>query len=400
VSLKHPVKSIALLVGIAVIGIAAYSQLRGEAVSVVRAEHGELRQAVVVSGRVRTPQRIEVAAQITGRVKTVNVQAGEALAVGQTLLQLDDAELSASVAQARATLTQSEARLQQVGELDLPVAEQTLRQTEANARQARKQYSRIKELVGKGFYSPAQLDDAQRSLDVAESQWRAAQLQVGSNQPGGSDVRVARGNLEAARAALAVAEARLAYTVLSAPVTGTVLTRSVEPGDTVQPGRVLLTLAPAGDTELTAQIDEKNLGLLVPGQKAMVSADAYPGERFAAEINYIAPSVDAQRGSVEIRLTVPQPPAYLKHEMTVSIDIEAARRAETVIVPFVTVREASGAQPWILVVRDAHTQRQPVRLGLRGAGKVEILEGIAAGDALVPGAVVVPEGKKVRAVGP
>lgn len=366
----------------------------------VRAEHGELRQAVVVSGRVRTPQRIEVAAQITGRVKTVNVQAGEALAVGQTLLQLDDAELSASVAQARATLTQSEARLQQVGELDLPVAEQTLRQTEANARQARKQYSRIKELVGKGFYSPAQLDDAQRSLDVAESQWRAAQLQVGSNQPGGSDVRVARGNLEAARAALAVAEARLAYTVLSAPVTGTVLTRSVEPGDTVQPGRVLLTLAPAGDTELTAQIDEKNLGLLVPGQKAMVSADAYPGERFAAEINYIAPSVDAQRGSVEIRLTVPQPPAYLKHEMTVSIDIEAARRAETVIVPFVTVREASGAQPWILVVRDAHTQRQPVRLGLRGAGKVEILEGIAAGDALVPGAVVVPEGKKVRAVGP
>ncbi len=399
-SFKHPVKSFALVIGIAVIGVAAYSQLRGEAVSVVRAERGELRQAVVVSGRVRTPQRIEVAAQITGRVKTVNVHAGEALVAGQTLLQLDDAELSASVAQARATLTQSEARLLQVGELGLPVAEQTLRQTEANARQARKQYSRIKELVGKGFYSPAQLDDAQRSLDVAESQWRAAQLQVGSNQPGGSDVRVVRGNLEAARAALAVAEARLAYTVLSAPVAGTVLTRSVEPGDTVQPGRVLLTLAPAGDTELTAQIDEKNLGLLVPGQKATVSADAYPGERFGAEINYIAPSVDAQRGSVEIRLKVPQPPAYLKHEMTVSIDIEAARRAEAVIVPFVTVHEVTGAQPWILVVRDGHTQRQPVRLGLRGAGRVEILEGIAAGDALVPATVVLPEGRKVRAVGP
>ncbi len=398
--MKHPVKSFALVIGIAVIGVAAYSQLRGEAVSVVRAERGELRQAVVVSGRVRTPQRIEVAAQITGRVKTVNVNAGEALAASQTLLQLDDAELSASVAQARATLTQSEARLQQVGELGLPVAEQALRQAEANARQARKQYSRIKELVGKGFYSPAQLDDAQRSLDVAESQWRAAQLQVGSNQPGGSDVRVARGNLEAARAALAVAEARLAYTVLSAPVAGTVLTRSVEPGDTVQPGRILLTLAPAGDTELTAQIDEKNLGLLVPGQKAMVSADAYPGERFAAEINYIAPSVDAQRGSVEIRLTVPQPPAYLKHEMTVSIDIEAGRRAEAVIAPFVTVREASGAKPWILVVRDGRTQRQPVRLGLRGAGKVEILDGIAAGDALVPTPVVLPEGRKVRAVAP
>jgi len=69
-------------------------------------------------------------------------------------------------------------------------------------------------------------------------------------------------------------------------------------------------------------------------------------------------------------------------------------------VPFDSVREANGAQPWILVVREGLTRRQPVRLGVRGTGKVEILEGIAAGDALVPAAVAVPEGKKVRVAGP
>jgi HlyD family secretion protein len=357
-------------------------------------------QAVVVSGRVRTPQRIEIAAQITGRVIAVEAMEGAAIVSGQALLRLDDSEWQASAAQARATLAQNEVRLQQVAEVGLPVAEQSLRQAQANALQARKQYERIKELVAKGFYSAAQLDDAKRSLEVAESQRQAAEVQAASHQPTGSDARVARSNVAAARAALAVAEAKLAYTTLRAPVAGTVLTRTVEPGDTVQPGKLLLTLAPAGATELTAQIDEKNLGLLALGQPAQASADAYPGERFAAEISYIAPSIDAQRGSVEIRLRVPQPPAYLKHEMTVSIDIESARRAEAIIVPFDSVREANGAQPWILVVREGLTRRQPVRLGVRGAGKVEILEGIAAGEALVPAAVVLPEGKKVRVAAP
>ena len=118
--------------------------------------------------------------------------------------------------------------------------------------------------------------------------------------------------------------------------------RSIEPGDTAQPGKALLTLAPNGDTELTAQIDEKNFGLLALGQNAHVSADAYPGEQFPATLSYIAPSIDALRGSVEIRLAVPQPPATLRHEMTVSIDIEAARRPDALSLPCDSLHEAAG----------------------------------------------------------
>lgn len=387
----------ALLLVLVVAGL-LFLWWRGSAVPVAIAERGELRQAVVASGRVRTPQRIEVAAQISGRVLSVEAREGEAIKPGQILLRLDNSEWQASAAQARATLSQNEARLSQLLELGLPVAEQNLRQAEATAAQTGKQFERVGELVAKGFYSPAQLDDARRAHDVAEGQLRSAQLQRASNQKGGSDSRIARSNVEQARAALAVAEARLSYATLSSPVAATLLTRSVEAGDTLQPGKTIMTLAPAGETELTAQIDEKNIGLLSLGQQALASADAYPSEHFKAEISYIAPSVDAQRGSVEIRLRVPQAPIYLKHEMTVSIDIEAARRPETLIAPFDTVREAGSPQPWILVVRDGRSQRQPVKLGLRGTGKVEILDGISAGEALLPALSNLPEGQRVRAV--
>ena len=80
----------------------------------------------------------------------------------------------------------------------------------------------------------------------------------------------------------------------------------------------------------------------IAAQNAQVSADAYPGEHFPATLSYIAPSIDALRGSVEIRLAVAQPPATLRHEMTVSIDIEAARRPDALSLPCDSVREAGG----------------------------------------------------------
>ena len=374
------------MVVVSALGLAA---LRNETVTVNRVEQGPLRQSVVASGRVRTPERIALSPQLAGRVVAVEVREGDVVDAGQPLIRLDDREWKAAVDQASAAVTQAEARLRQLRELGLPVAEQALRQAEATALQARQQHRRVRELVARGFYSQAQLDEARRVQEVAESQVASARLQRDSQQPDGIEVALAQSALEQARAALVAAQTRLGYAILRAPSAG-------EAGDTVQPGAVLLTIAPAGDTELTVQIDEKNLGLLRLGQPALASADAYPGERFAAELAFIAPSVDALRGSVEVRLRVPEPPPYLRHEMTVSIDIEAARREQTLMIPASAVRETGGAQPWVMVVRDGRAERQPVRLGIRGAGRVEVLEGVAVGEALVPAAVDVAAGQAVR----
>ena len=390
-------KHAALLLGTLALAAIAYFGLRGERVEAARVERGELRQAVVASGRVRTPERVEIASQITGRVTEVAVREGDEIAPDQVLIRFEAAEWQANVAQARATLAQAESRLRQIGEAALPLAEQNLSQAEATLHQAERHYQRVSELVAKGFYSPAQLDDARRARDVAASQLQAARIQVANNRGGGIEVKLARSTIDQARAALAVAEARLTYATLRAPVAGRVLTRNVEPGHTVQPGKILLTLAPHGETELTAQIDEKNFGLLAVGQQALVSADAYPGERFAAQLNYIAPAIDAQRGSVEIRLAVPNPPDTLRHEMTVSIDIESARRSDALRIPCDSVRDA-GAAPWVMSVREGRTVRQPVKLGLRGAGRCEIIDGLAEGEAVLAASAPLGEGRRVVAV--
>ena len=330
----------------------------GAPVEVHEVTRGDLVQTVVASGRVATPQRVSVGTVLADRVMRIPVEEGQAVRRGDVLIVLDDRDERAAVAQAQAAVGQAEAKLRQLREVGLPGAEQALRQAQANLLLARQQYDRSQDLIAKGFVSQAAMDDAKRNLDVAESQLAAAQVQVRTNSAAGSDFLLAETALSQARASLRVAEARLEQTVIAAPVDGTLIGRNVEPGDVAQPGKELMVLSPAGETQIVVQIDEKNLSQLRIGQKALASADAYPRERFPAELFYINPGVDALRGSVEVKLRVPKPPAYLRQDMTVSVDIDVARRADALTIPAGGIFDAASARPWVLAVEGGHAVRR------------------------------------------
>ncbi|HTO49963.1 MAG TPA: efflux RND transporter periplasmic adaptor subunit [Burkholderiales bacterium] len=391
-----------VLAGLGALALAGYLALNavfGPRVDVAKVARRDVVQSVVASGRVVTPYRVDVGSQITGTVAEVPVEQGERVKAGQTLVVLEASEARALVKQAEVNVAQSEARLRQMRELQLPVADQTLRQAEANLTNARAQYERNRQLYQSGYIGKSVLDDSQRNVEVAESQVDSARKQVETARPTGSDYAVAVAALEQARANLQAAQARLAYATVRAPADGTLIARDVERGDVVQPGKVLFVLSPVGETQLVLQIDERNLARLKLGQQALASADAYPAERFGAELFYINPSVDPQRGTVEVKLRVPTPPAYLREDMTVSVDIEVDRHADALALPANAVHDVAGADPWVLHVKDGRAIRRPVKVGLRGEGSVEIRGGLEAGDLVVPADnTSVKPGRRVRAV--
>ena len=172
---------------------------------------------------------------------------------------------------------------------------------------------------------------------------------------------------------------RLAQTRLVALQNGVVLTRSVEPGDVVQPSRTLLVMAADGDTQLVFQPDERNLAFIALGQKARASADAFPQQVFDAEVSYIAPSIDPQRGSVEVRLRVREPPPFLKPDMTVSVDLTVAAKTHALTLASDAVRGAATPSPWVFAVEGGRVVRKDVKLGIRGEGATEIVSGLDEG---------------------
>lgn len=388
-----------MLLLVVAVGIAVWYLVLDKAVATYTVVRGDLLQSVVASGQVITPARASIAAEVTGRVTRVPVAEGDTVRRGQVLVELDQTDERAALEQAHAALAQADAKLRQIQQYALPAAEQALRQAQANLTQAQRSWQRTRDLVARNFVSHAQLDDAQRNLDVAESQLRAAELQVASNRPGGSEFLLAQTARRTAETAISAAQAKLDATVIRAPADGVLIGRSVEPGDVAQAGKALMVIAPAGETQIVVNIDEKNLGKLAIGQKALVSADAFPRESFPAELFYLNPGIDPVRGAIEAKLRVPHPPAYLRQDMTVSVDIEIGLRRSVLIAPADAVHDADTAHPWVLVVRDGRARRQPVTLGMRGDAAIEIATGVAAGDALVPVTNgVVLAGQRVRPV--
>lgn len=390
-----------LVAGLLLLALAAallFVRLRPVPVEVVELRAAPLTRTLQFSARVATLSRVKVGATVTGRVATIAVREGDAVRAGEPLVLLETDEAASALAQAEAGVAQADARLQGLRGSGREVAQAQAVQADATLRAAERELVRTEQLVAAGFLSAARLDEARRAVEVARAQRDAARAQRQALADAGSDLVQAQAQLAQAEAARAAARVRLAQMTVRAPADARVLLRQVEPGQIVQPGTALLGLALAGPTQLVAQVDERFLDQLAPGQPAQVVADAFPARPFAARVLSIAPAVDAARGAIEVKLALLDAvPDFLREDMTLSVEVRTGSRASALVLPLAALRGEGGpgtATAWR--VQDGRVAPVTLRLGLRTLDAAEVLDGLAAGDRVVLTRGVAP-GARVRA---
>jgi HlyD family secretion protein len=330
-----------LVVGAASLAAGAFFGLRGPRIATGSPVRGEVTETVVSSGRVLPPAEINLGTLVASTVREVHVKEGDLVRTGQLLVQLEDRELVAAVEQAEAALAQAQAGRFELAKISEPAARSALTKAEATLADSKRNLQRAKELYESEVGTRSAYDDAQT-----------------------------------------------AYAVVA---------RDLEPGDSVVVGSKLLLLARTGATRLVIEPDERNLARLAVGQRATASAEAFPNERFGATVQYLAPSVDPSRGTIEVHLAVPEPPAYLRPHMTVSVEVVLGTRENTLLVPREAVRGLATDAPFVLTVEAGRVVSVPVRVGIRGDDRVEILEGLADDASLVVDeAASVEPGARVR----
>ena len=386
--------TVAVLLGAALLGVL---QARGPLVQVADVTRSDIQQHLIASGRVRVVTRVQLAAQAAGRVTLVAAREGHRVRTGDLLARIDDQEARTAVVEARAAAAQARGRVEQRREVSAVVAGERVREAEANYSRAESELGRLEALAKAGGVAARDVEEARRALEVAGAARSAARTQQQAAGEKGADARVAESALRESEARLAAAEVRLAQTRVVAAQPGVILGRLVERGDIVRVGDALFELAGDGKTEIVIEPDERNLAWLRVGQTGKASADAYPDQTFDAEIRYIAPAVDRQRGSIEVRLDVPDPPTTLRPDMTVSVDLTVASKKNALTVPTDAIRDKATATPWVFVVEAGRVVRRDVTLGITGEGQSEIALGVSAGDLVVlPAAQAIEPGQRVR----
>jgi len=357
-----------------------WRQLQGPELPGYRLETRPLVQRVVASGEVDSQSLAQVGSEITGVIAVRHVREGDAVTAGDLLLELRDDEQ-------RARLREAEAALRQLIDSSRPQAQATLREAQNNLEQADRELQRRETLFERKLLASEALEQARRATLTARVVRDRARFAAAAVGEGGSEEQVLRQRLEAARANLAKAR-------IHAQVDGIVQTREVEPGDLVQPGRTLLTIARSGSSEILLPLDEKNLAPIELGQAARIIADAYPDRVLPARVSFIAPSVDTARGTIDVHLDLLEPADFLRQGMTVSVNIETGRREQALVLPNDALRARDGTRAQVLRVNDGVVERVGVRLGMLGTALSEVSEGLAAGDLVLIGDA--EEGQRVR----
>ena len=317
------------------------------------------------SGYVVTGEKyISIGVRVPGRIERYFVEEGQSVHAGDPLVALDDRDYRAAVAQAEAAVHTAEANLA-LHEADL---------------------RRISALHERHIVSRADLDTAVNRAAVDRA--TVAQLHAQLDQ----------------------AKVQLDYTVLRAPRDGVVLAKMKEVGEIAVPGGFegagdLIRMANLEDLRAEIDINESDLHRIQMGQDAEVVPDAYPDRAYAARVVKLYPQVNRQKGTLKIEVQIPHPDEKLLPDMSVRINFLTEARPPTpggtvVTVPRAALREDEHGR-YVWVVADGRVRRQAVTTGAELGDQVQIVDGLAGGEALATGdASRLHDGDPVRTATP
>ncbi len=279
--------------------------------------------------------------KIPGRVSARPVFEGEQVAAGQLIARLDDTEQVQQVALRRAELAAVQAGLAELEAGSRPqeiaAVAAALRSAEAERDRVRLDFTRAQELRDKAVITDREFETMQAQVKVTEARVAEAaeRLKLVQEGPRAETIQQARARADQARAAVALAETQLDYTRLVSPLTGTVLSHHIEPGEFVAAGTPVVTVADTVHVWVRAYLDQSDLGRVRHGQKVVVRTDSFPGRDFAGTVGFISSEAEFTPKTVQtpkervklvfrVKVDVANPQDELKPGMPADVVIAAA----------------------------------------------------------------------------
>lgn len=403
------------------------------------AQRGEITAKVNATGSIAPRNRVALNFPTPGRITEINASVGERVRAGQVLAATDARELQQAVAQAEAMLRMSEARLSAAqasvlsedvaaARANLASAQENLNRLKAGpaARElemARLRWEQAKDQLWSAQAqrdatcgnpsAPGYLKDqtraavasAEMGAEIARLQYeqaqegpgaadlRAAEAQVAqaqanlarlTSEAAAAEISIAQAQVEQNAAALQQAKLRLENATLKAPFDGIVAACSGRVGEVSSVTDSVITLVDLSAYRIDVDIDESSIGQVKLGQKAEIILDAFPEHQLAGQVTHIDPVGTLSQGLVSYRVTVQLDPTEvpLKADMTATVNIITAYKADAILVPTRAVRRDREGR-FVEVLVDGKVRRQAVEIGLSSDTETEITRGLNEGARVI-----------------
>lgn len=371
---------------------------------------GSIRLAVSCTGRVVSNLDVEIKCKASGEIKKLPFDISDQVKKGDLLIELDPVDEQRKVKQAKISLDSSQARLKQ-SKVDLQIAEKDLAverksveaaliSARASAKDARAKAERRKHLFDKKITSQENSESMeiaaiQAEVDLENTLIRMEELALKEKELEikQQNIRLAEAQVGTDKINLSLAEQRLQDTKVFSPIDGVVSERNVQIGQIISSGisnvgggTVAMVISDLSRRFVLASVDESDIGRVELGQNVIITADAFPRERFSGKIERIGTKgvniSNVVTFEVKIELLGTNK-SLLKPEMTTNIDIIFAEKEDVLLVPSGAVLKKDDQHFVRVMIDDGSVKERPVQVGISDGVVTEITTGLNQGDAVV-----------------
>ncbi|ETX05100.1 MAG: hypothetical protein ETSY2_24985 [Candidatus Entotheonella gemina] len=357
-------------------------------VHVTQVQRGSIQQAITATGDILAAAKVDVYSKAEGRLQSIRIEPGDQVQHHHIIARIDDAELRARMERTAAELDvlQAEWAQMQAGERpeEIARAAESVRRSRAEWDNAKLELERAKALYDKGLYATQQLDNARLHTAQARAAHAMAEKQLRIVRTGArvEDRQALQAQLRAAEAALRLAQTQLQNAVITAPMTGIISHRHVDPGAYITDNTVMATLVDMQTVKIKVPIGERDLGHIRPGLKAQIRVDTYPDHIFPGTVARLSPTLDPANRSADVEIVIDNADLRLKPGMFAKVDLILRQRDDALLVPRQAV-QSQGEVASVFVVKQGKAYRHEVTLGLQNGSQVEILGQLDAGTTIV-----------------
>lgn len=375
-------------------------------VKVAKAETEPIAAEVVAVGTINPREKAEVAAKISAQIKQMALLKNKFVKAGEVIAVLESRDLQAQRAEAVAALKQELANERSVVTGTIPQTnaqdEKALRDARAKANNAQAVYERRLALFEKGGISKKDLEASQLDLATANNELRLAEqtivLRAKSLNP--NDRALAAAKVQAAQQRVATLDAQLSYATIRAPISGFVTDQFQYEGEFAASGGKLVTIADISEVIVKAPFADTVAAELKVGDAAAVLPTDTSAEEMKGRITLLSRSSDPTNRTVEVWVTLGNGAGHLRANGAAQVTVSANSKTDAIVVPAaaVTLEASTGDEGIVMVVGDdsvAHEKK--VKIGIRTKDKMEITEGLQAGETVViEGNFALSDGTKVE----
>src|SRR4051812_13670142 len=373
-------------------------------VQIVQVEKTTLQQKVSAEAVLFPIAQSAIVPKISAPVQKFLVNRGSHVRKGELLAVLENRDLAAAAQENKGAYTQAEATYAITTAADLPQQMQKAELDTQSAKQAldaqQKIYDSRQQLFREGALPRKELDQSSVDLTNARNQYEIAQRHLDSLKGMGEAQlsKSAQGQLESAKGKFQGAEAQLQYSEIRSPISGVITDRPLYPGEMAAAGTPLLTIMDISQVVARAHIPQTEAVLLKRGDNATLSA---PGldEPIPGKLVLVSPALDPSSTTVEIWVQCKNPKELLRPGTSAQITMVARTVPDALVIPAASLLTAQDGTTSVMVAgNDSKAHQQTVKAGFHDEDKVQILEGLQAGQKIVgTGAYGLPDNSKITA---